>query len=458
MELGNIRRSKSTKRRLLNSSGVAGISRPPTLAQPYTVATPYLWRPTAVNPASIVATFSVGPVQEVIIPTCETALSGFDLVPHPPKGTKVSDALIAEAEQGLLEADKVIKSLEKMRWAWYDTIGFRKSLFQYSLKTDGQWNMPEEFIRLPADSFGKPPTGVYGNDEYSFDPLLKGIVYKKADKSTHYYQTQTRYGEPVEINPENVLIISEETPGNLSIMASMLPYVDEWRMTRRSLDLAIHRVGVPNAATEVDRALLDEEWEGEKAMGIPKELWDYLDKIIKAQSSGTAFNMPPGTKLRYPPISMAMNPMEADSYLKRDILQHILPVHILDTVGQAISKTSQPVLDLFLLLTKNRRELCAKPFEDWYSWWLSDQNGFKAWTATVEWWPIGQKDINAEHDSVRKDHAEGLLGINEARVRQGYPELPRRADATPDYKGLTIEDVIEEYQKLHGKTTQASAA
>jgi hypothetical protein len=439
------------------AAGIQGSSRPVVYSQPGFSPLPFLPITRQVNAASIVSAFSVPPVMQTIIPVAKVAFPGYDIVPHPPEGTKASDQQLAEAKKGLKQADKVVKSLQQVRAIFYDLFGFRNSILNYSLETVGNWTLPAAFEHLPAESFSKSPTTMADPDRYWRDSLLRGIVIDRKDNTKHYYQVQTRAGDPVEIPIDQVLHIVDETPGNKSHLEAILPTIDFWAFCRKALGLTVQRVGVPNAVatTSIEAMRL---WSGDgtpqnpgiydgaMTMGIPTPVWEHLDKIVKLQASGNAFNLPPGSQLSYPTVNQPMRPTDVDQYVKREILNQIIPTNILDTLGAAISKSSQPSLDLFIILANGWREICAKPLEDWYSWLLSEKNGFEGYTVSFEWFPIVQEDINLEHQRVLNAMGSGLLLINEARKHIEEPEL--------DDAGLN--QLMDQYSRMHGKAPEVN--
>jgi hypothetical protein len=386
---------------------------------------------------------------QTIIPLAKTAFPGFDIVPHPPGGTEASDQQFTEVNRGLKLADRIIKTLDQVRWAFYDTLGFRHSFFNFAMKMEGNWVLPSEWIHLPAESFSKAPASAIDDKTFWRDPLICGYVIDRRDGSKHYYQSQSTFGQPVEIPEAQIFHVTDDTPGNLSILAAILPTIDFWHFCRKALGLTVQRTGAPNAIARTSLEAINvwkESYDGPIEMGLPKSVWDHLNEIVKLQGTGTAFNVPPGSELVYPPVSMPMRPTEIDQYIKRDILTHLIPNAMLDTLGNAISKSSQPALDFFIILANGWREVCAKPFETFYTSLLND-NGFTDWTVTFEWWPIIPKDVAAEHARVHASFGSGLLLINEARTQTGQPEL--------DEAG--IEQLLSQWERMHGKPQALSA-
>ena len=420
----------------------AGVVHPPVASQPGYTAPAYIPRYSAVSASSIVNAYSLPPIQEAIIPIGVAAFPGFDIVINPPEDETWPDAKISEARKGIKQADKVVKSLEQVRWAFYDTLGFRHSLFNFSLKTDGNWTLPDTFQRLSAESFGRVSEATRDRNRFWRDPLLPGIVQDRKDNSKHFYQAQIQYGEPVEIPAEELLHIFWELPGNQSVLASILPTIDFWQYARKCLGLSAQRQGVPNAVATFD--LQAAQWfaensEGVLVNGLPANIQGYMDEVVKSQSSGTAFNLPPGGNITYPTTS-GLDPAQAlDQYMERKLILHLCPTQILDTLGQSLGKSSQPALDLFILLANGWREIDARPFEQYYTNIL-DINGFDGATVSFEWWPVLQEDTNAAHNRTLMALREGMITINEARAAQDHPAL--------DDAGIAA--LIDEHNKLAG--------
>jgi len=431
----------------------AGVEKPPVASNPNYAATSYLPKASAINPSSIVNAYSLPPIQEAVIPIAVAAFPGFDIEIQPPDGETWADAKITEAQKGIRQADKVVRSLDQVRWAFYDTIGFRHAVFNYSLKTDGNWTLPDTFHRLPAESFGKAATSTTDRETWWKDPLLPGITQNRRNGDKHYFQAQSEYGEPVEIPEDELLHIFWELPGNQSIIASILPTIDFWQFCRKCLGLSVQRQGVPNAVASFDLAAA--EWfktnsdSSQLVNGLPSNIWEYMDEVVKSQSIGTAFNLPPGGKLEYPPTSGLQAAQEIDQYIERKLLMHLIPTHVLDTLGSAISKSSAPALDLFIILANGWREIDARPFEQYYSN-LLNLNGFEGAQVWFNWQPIIQADKTSEHNMIIQDIVQGIATINEARAKAGYSELPARSEMKPGYKGPTLEDLIDEHNKLSG--------
>ena len=422
---------KANERKHLNA---AGFARPAVASQPGFAARAYTSRTTAVNPSSIANAFNLPPIQEAVVPIAMAAFPGYDITVSPPEGTTWAEAKETDALRGIKRADKIVKSLEQIRWAFYDTIGFRHYLGNYSLATFDNWILPDAYYHLPAESFGKAPQAVsMDTDRYWRDPLLQGITQDRNDGSKHYYQTQKSIGDPTEIPPDELLHICWELPGNQSIIASILPTIDFWHFTRQCLGLSAQRQGVPNAVATFDLAAA--QWfadnsDGTITNGLPTGIHDVMDEIVKSQSIGTAFNLPPGGKLEYPATSGLSPAQELDQYVERKLVLHLIPTHVLDTLGSALSKSSQPALDLFVILANGWREVIAKPFEAFYEKLLVEYNGFEDGTqVSFEWWPVVKEDINLAHARTIASLREGMITINEARAQAGISELDDAAIA-----------------------------
>lgn len=423
----------------LNASGIA---RPPASSQPGYAQAAYVPRATSINPSSIVNAFSLPPIQEAIIPIGVAAFPGYDIEVYPPEEESWPENKLVEAKRGIKQADKIVRSLEQVRFSFYDTVGFRHSIFNYSLKTDGNWTLPDTFHRLPAESFGKGPTSVNDPNKFWQDPLLRGIVQDRKDGTKHFYQAQSLYGEPVEIPEEELLHIFWELPGNQSILASILPTIDFWQYARRCLGLSAQRQGVPTAVATFDLAAaqwLVESTDGTLTNGLPTNIFNLMDEVVKSQSTGTAYNLPPGGNLVYPSNSGLQPAQDLDQYIERKLVLHLIPTHILDTLGSAISKSSTPALDLFIILANGWREINARPFEQFYTRIL-EINGFEGATVSFNWWPVVKADQNATHQRAMSALMQGAWSINEVRKETGQTEL--------DDAGIAA--LIEEHNRLQG--------
>jgi hypothetical protein len=256
--------------------------------------------------------------------------------------------------------------------------------------------------------------------------LLQGIVTDNADDSTHFWQQQSRTGKPVEIDAEQILHIKDETPGDLSYVASIIPVIRTWSYARSHAVMKyLQRVAAPNAVGTIDPAYFalggEDGYQGSKTLGVPTEVWDYLTAVIKAQSTDTAFVMPVGTKLEYPALA-AKPPIEIDQYLVREITTHLIPVHILDTLGNSIGTTSQPALELFQLIVNGWREINSRPFEDFFTKIL-ELNGFEGWQCSFQWWPIVPEDKSLSHKVAIDGLMNRAISINEYRSMHDMPQL-----------------------------------
>lgn len=383
-----------------------------------------------INCSAINSALSVPPVQGLLLPISKIAFAGYDLVVKPPEEeTAANDAKQAEALKGIKLADRVVKSRDHIRDAFFDTLGYRHSIFNFSISSVDGWNLPDTFKRLPAISFEAAPDEARNSDTLFSDHLLKGIVTDTTDDSIRFFQSQGRSSAPVEIDAEEILHIRDRTPGDLSYVASIIPTIRQWSFARsKAVMKYLERVAAPNAVGVIDLKYLDLDYQGSKTLGVPTELWDYLKQIIQAQSTDTAFAMPPGTSLDYPSLS-ARPPIEIDQYLIREITTHLIPVNILDTLGSSISKSSAPALELFQHIVNGWRETCARPFEEFYTKIL-ELNGFvDGWTVEFDWWPLIPEDKAQVHKEAFESLTLNAITKNEYRKMHGWAELDEAGKA-----------------------------
>jgi len=420
-------------------SAAAGVERPAV------ASTSFAPLDRSINAASIKAALDVGPVQEVLIPTARVAFPGYDIQVQPPEGETPNDTKIDEAIRGLKMADKKVQALKQMRLAWYDATAYRHSFFCYSMATDEGWTLPDTFFHMPADSFATAPRSIMGNDQFYSDPLIQGYVVDRNDNSEHFYQSQSKTGDPTELDPETVLHIADETAGTASVLAGCLPTIRQWRLAREKAMIGyLQRTAAPNMVVTTDIALADFTAEklnlpvGDKTMGIPTGVWTYLNELVQKQSTDTAFLVPPGANISYPAAGVTP-PIETDQYLKREIYTHLIPTSLLDTIGSSLTASSQPALEFFELIANGWREVCAAPFESFYTK-LLEENGFEGYECTLEWWSIKPADDAAEYGKTITSLKEGMITINEARKQAGLSELNETAIAA----------LIDEHLRLQG--------
>lgn len=397
----------------------------------------------SINAEVIKAAYDAGPVQEALVPAARVAFPGFEFEVQPPDGEEPNEAKMDEALRGLKLADKTVQSLKHVRRAWYDTVGYRHSMFCYSMTTEEGWTIPAEFFHMPAESFAQSPRSILGNDQFYSDPVLKGYVVDRNDNSEHFYQSQTKTGEPVELDPETVLHIVDEGAGEASVLAGCIPSIRQWRLAREKAMVGyLQRVAAPNMVATIDQQMVEftaANLQGvQKEMGVPADLWNYLKDLIQKQSTDTAFLVPPGANVSYPAAGVNP-PIEVDQYLKREIYTHLIPMQLMDTLGSAISKSAQPMLEFFELICSGWREVCAKPFEDFYTN-LLETNGFEGYNVEFAWWDIKPADKQADFARTLASLDAGMITLNEAREREGLPAL----------KETNTTALIDEHLRLQG--------
>jgi hypothetical protein len=80
-----------------------------------------------------------------------------------------------------------------------------------------------------------------------------------------------------------------------------------------------------------------------------------------------------------------------DDKLKAEILNHLIPRDWIEQNGQAISKSSQPLWDLAMLVVDGWRANLAEPFEELLTKIL-EANGFKDWSVEFVWKKLEYED------------------------------------------------------------------
>ena len=162
-------------------------------------------------------------------------------------------------------------------------------------------------------------------------------------------------------------------------------------------------------------------------------VWNYLDTLVQAQGSENAFVLPPYTDLVYPTINSAINPIEPDQYLIREIVSHLFPRDYLESIGKSIQSSGQPLLLLLEMMVAGHREIPGREFENFWNHVL-ELNGYEEKVQLI-WWNLLPKDESVEQARIVTAVQSNIMLIDEARERLGLPKL------TDEERKLLYEEV-----------------
>ena len=382
------------------------------------------------------------------------AFQGFDpvIIPSPDEPEARGKRKSEEALKKWKKLDRKIGDVGKIgsvgtlglvRRTFMDTAGYKQAVFEYEKAEVDGWIDPVAIQWLPARTFNRAHSKYLGQDRYIPDRLLKGILYDTQDRRTIFNQTVGQ--NIVEISLDQVLYIEDALCEGPSYIGNLIPSIDQWLFARRKMMLAIRDGAEPKMNVELRHDL-----EGKFSINYDT-LQKHAQNILKARAAGAnAFVNPPGLQVNYPNVSTSMDSLEADAYLKKEILEHFFPRDWLEMSGQAISTTTAPLKTILDMLVSGHRETNGRPWERFWTQWL-EENGFESYEFQLRWWDLTPKDILAERQQAREDRKAGILTIDEARKVQGLPPLDEtqrqmiqaeKIQSQPQPFGLSMSSVL----------------
>lgn len=331
-----------------------------------------------------------------------------------------------DSRLGRVGKKKRAGTLRLIEGAFMQGCTFRQSVFEFSHGVEeGGWDNITEIQLLPGETFASAPSSAVGNDRYVPDKILPGIYFDKTDDLTRCCQT-LGMGKTQELDPESVIYIEDGSlPDDISLVRALIPTIEAFKSNREWAMLAMHRVGVPNMVAETDAkdiaALIQAGTVGADIAKV-QEAIESGQQLVEAQGYDTAYSVPPMVRLKFPNISMPLNPWDVDQYLKQEILNFVFAKDVTESLAQAISVSSSPTKAVIDAIVAAERETWGSPFERFFNEHWLEANGFdiQMYFEWADWTPADKK---AEAEMTRADMTAGLITINEARQRQGYAPL-----------------------------------
>lgn len=388
-----------------------------------------------ITPALLVADRSVAPVQSAIRGLARLCFAGFTPVFESiDEGDDTKQKQIDECKAefkrmdgslGRIGKTKRSGTLKLIEGAFIQGCTFRQSIFEFAHGIEeGGWDNISEIQLLPGETFASAPSDAAGNDRYVPDKILPGVVCDKTEDLAKFYQSQGM-GKTQELDPESVIYIEDSTLSeDVSMLRALVPTIEQFKTNREWAMLAVRRAGVPNMNAEVDAkdiaSLLQAGYPPENLK--VEEMISYGKELVEAQGYETAYGTIPGVHLKYPNISMPLNPWDVDQYLKQEVLNFIFAKDVTESLAQAISVSSSPTKAVIDAIVAAERETWGAPFEKFYNKNWLEANGYDL-RVYFEWAEWSAPDKKAEADETRADMTAGLITINEARQRRGYAPL-----------------------------------
>lgn len=377
----------------------------------------------------VTAAASIHKISSSMSQIANLAFRGFDPIITAPESEdkEVAKKRCAEALEHWQQVnDKIgdvgmmgnVGTLGLIRRSFFDTAIYRKALFEFRMSSVGGWYDPTEIQWIPSKTLNRAPAEVSGNDRYITDVLLPGVVYDRTDRKTRFYQSIDSTNKAV-LESENCVYIEDMLLAEgLSILANLMPSVREWLTLRRNLMLVSHEAGTPKQVLSFEPPPAESELDFDV-----DSLTTLAEEILQAGPEENAFLLPVGLRMDFPSVPIPVNPQDPDSYIRDEIRDHFFPKDWFEQSSQAISSTSNPLKVLMDMMLGGHRETNGVPWERFWTQWLQD-NGYKGYKFTFDWWDLAPKDQLAERAQDRSDVIAGIMTDDEARANRDPPLPP----------------------------------
>ena len=390
-------------------------------------------------------TVRVAPIARSIWQMQLVAFPYFEFNIVAPRGIEVGEKDKERILHKLEEVERRINTTDCCKQTMHDVMTYGSAFFEivWGEDEDG-WLVPTALQRLPASSFVTAPSHASGNTtRYQTGHLLKGVVLDKNDGSYHYYQVQDNTKTaPIEIPAANIIHIKDNN--NVFIdgepyLAGIVSTIAQLEVVRKNMMQTISRVGAPQAKFTVGVPNEYLEMGGGITSALPGEsgefstagddfytqLWEYAAAMAENYSHNVATVIPKGIEMDWQRASVPMNPMDSDQYLIREAINHIFPRDFLEVLGNSISSTSQPLLNLLELMVHGWQQICSIPFENRIYTRMLLANGFKNYRVEFDWAPFLPEDEKAEEErTLQKWYGlidRNLVTMKEFREAVGLP-------------------------------------
>ena len=373
----------------------------------------------------------------------------------PPAGQELDEEQVKKLEPKMEEIDRRVKTTIMCVQALYDVLTYGSGIFELTWKEEDGWNVPDVVHRLPAASLRQAPADVIGNkNRYAVGNLLNGIVFDKQENVFLYYQLQNNYGTsgiPIQIPTEQIIHIKDGASPFVDgepYLQGIVSTIAQLEFARKRLMQTISRVGAPTktATVGVPEEYLKALGEAPITSAIPgasnttadimfTDLWENARQIIEGQSADEGIAVPKGIELKYENVQVPIQPTLVDEYLVKEAIRHFFPTDILDTVAQAISTSSGPLLELIKMMVRGWQRTCCTAFETLLWNKFLELNGFKGYRVELEWDDLIPPDKVQEQKQTVELFNTHIISLDEARTNLGLPPL------TPEERAIIVQEL-----------------
>jgi hypothetical protein len=324
--------------------------------------------------------------------------------------TKAASEVSPQILKQLWRFDKILDLKYLMGRMWVDNLAFGPGLAEMGVHVDDKgnfldfgrvddWQGPEWANYLDATSFEKPSPHGIANNRYVEGGLLKGICYDTQERKMEYWQTQPD-GRVLQIPTGRILVIKDRRSRYVdgkSYLEGIVPTAIQREHVRKNIMLQIRRAAAPAMGLRIKEMrnpangqLISVSPDG-KAGNRWDRAWKAGGQALKDYSANKFLLLWEEHEVIESKTVLSTDIFLPDDKLKAEILNHLIPRDWIEQNGQAISKSSQPLWDLAMLVVDGWRTCLAEPFEALLTQIL-EANGFTDWSVEFVWKKLELED------------------------------------------------------------------
>jgi hypothetical protein len=395
-----------------------------------------------IDVSQLLATSEIGQVDSILLEIFNLMFNGWGLIPVPPDGmdpeaaSKISPDILKQ----LWRFDKVIDLKSLMAKCWIDSLAFGPGLVELGVQVDEEgnfadwgrlddWKGPEWAVHLDATSFEQPsPHGVM-NYRYVEGRLLKGICYDTQERRMEYWQTQPN-GQVLQIPTGRILVVKDKRSRYVdgkSYLEGIVPTHLQREIVRKNIMLQIRRAAAPAVGLRI-KEMRDSNGHliPFAPTGKPGNRWEMAWKqggqALRDYSSNRFLMLWEDHEIIESNAVIPPDIFLPDDKLKAEILNHLIPRDWIEQNGAAVSKSSQPLWDLAMLVVDGWRANLAEPFEELLTQIL-EANGFKDWSVEFVWKKLEYEDKAQLRTQALAAWERGALTLDRLYTVMGWDPL-----------------------------------
>lgn len=377
-------------------------------------ATPENYEDKRIDVTQLLATSEMGQVDSILLEIFNLMFSGWGLIPVPPDGMDPQES--AEKAPLILRQlwrfDKILDLKCLMGRMWIDNLAFGPGLAEMGVHVDDNgnfldfgrvddWKGPEWANYLDATSFEAAAPGGNPGNRYVEGRLLRGIRYDTQERRMEYWQTQPD-GTQKQIPSGRILICKDRRSRYVdgkSYLEGIVPTALQREHVRKNIMLQIRRAAAPAMGLRIKEmrnpangALISVAPDG-KSGNRWEKAWKAGGQALKDYSANKFLMLWEEHEVIESRTVIDGNIWIPDDKLKAEVLNHLIPRDWIEQNGQAVSKSSQPLWDLAMLVVDGWRTFLAEVFEALLTQIL-EANGFTDWSVEFVWKKLEYEDKN----------------------------------------------------------------